>query len=375
MDSGRRGFLHAAAGTALLGAAGGHSKIVLGFDRGELLSEQDRLRLAAFLSDDELWALGHAALAPSGHNTQPWTVQVVERHRWIIGSDRSRWLPAVDPLVRETTLSVGAFLENLIVAAGARGYAVDYKVIGETTFDAQLLDLTLHRDPVAAYPIERLKKRRTVRGGHLSDAIKSADLRFITDGSSGCHYFPRDSGQARYLAEATLEANKRQQLQRDDAQEELANWLRWSRADQARFRNGLTPASMELGVLARWYTGHFYDQASVMTKGFRQIGVKQVAEQVGQGGGWLVIESADSSVASLIETGRKLERLWLKARERAIAIHPMTQALEEAPWSTHVAAESDLRGVPQFILRVGYVRDYPEPVSPRMPVAWFAKAA
>ena len=32
-----------------------------------------------------------------------------------------------------------------------------------------------------------------------------------------------------------------------------------------------------------------------------------------------------------------------------------------------------LKGLtPQFILRVGYVEDYPDPVSPRRPVARFA---
>jgi hypothetical protein len=74
-----------------------------------------------------------ASLAPSGHNTQPWTVRIVGPQHWIIGSDRERWLPAVDPHNREMLLSLGAFLENLIIAAKAHGYAVDLNVIAKSS--------------------------------------------------------------------------------------------------------------------------------------------------------------------------------------------------------------------------------------------------
>jgi hypothetical protein len=102
--------------------------------------------------------------------------------------------------------------------------------------------------------------------------------------------------------------------------------------------------------------------------------VKQVVERVAQGGGWLV-QTGEASVSSLIETGRKFQRMWLKLRERGIAIHPMTQVLEETPRTEDVAKELGVDGTPQFILRIGYVKTYPDPVSPRMPVAWFTSAA
>ncbi len=71
---------------------------------------------------DEKEILFFASLAPSGHNTQPWFVQYLEPYHWIIGNDRHKWLPAVDPMQRETMLSIGAFMQNLDYAAGAFGY-------------------------------------------------------------------------------------------------------------------------------------------------------------------------------------------------------------------------------------------------------------
>ena len=49
------------------------------------------------LDKDEIEMLYLASLAPSSHNTQPWTLRVVEPKHWITGSDKNRWLPAVDP--------------------------------------------------------------------------------------------------------------------------------------------------------------------------------------------------------------------------------------------------------------------------------------
>ena len=58
------------------------------------------------LKPDEKEILFLASLAPSGHNTQPWFVQYLEPYHWIIGNDKSKWLPAVDPTQRETILSI-----------------------------------------------------------------------------------------------------------------------------------------------------------------------------------------------------------------------------------------------------------------------------
>jgi hypothetical protein len=44
----------------------------------------------------------------------------------------------------------------------------------------------------------------------------------------------------------------------------------------------------------------------------------------------------------------------------------MSQVLEESPLKDHVARDLGLSGPVQFILRVGYVTAYPDPVSLRL---------
>jgi len=68
-----------------------------------------------------------------------------------------------------------------------------------------------------------------------------------------------------------------------------------------------------------------------------------------------------------------MQRLFLKVRERNIAIHPMTQILEEPSTRLTLNSSIGMSGKIQFILRTGYLNDYPPPVSLRRPVSWFVR--
>ena len=64
----------------------------------------------------------------------------------------------------------------------------------------------------------------------------------------------------------------------------------------------------------------------------------------------------------------------LLACERNIAIQPMTQYLEEQTGLNQIAANHQASMIPQFLLRVGYLKAYPEPVSLRRTVSWFVRS-
>ena len=58
----------------------------------------------------------YAVLAPSGHNTQPWLFRIAAERLDLL-ADRTRCLPVVDPRDRALTISCGAALEHLAIAA------------------------------------------------------------------------------------------------------------------------------------------------------------------------------------------------------------------------------------------------------------------
>ena len=326
----------------------------------------------AGFSTEESDMLYLASLAPSGHNAQPWTVHVQEPGRWIIGSQQSRWLTQVDPENRELLLSVGAFLENLSLAAGMHGYQLEINVLVQDSHDADLVEVHFMPGALQEDWSNKIIARRTLRSAQKKEALKKEDVHYLVNQEEHIRYYSLDSEQGRYLSEGTLDANKAQAF-REPAQRELSNWIRWSNADEKKYRNGLTPEGMELSGITRWYTKNFFNRQSVLEQSFREETIKKVAEQVDNCGGWLVVTSPSNSIADIIHAGMLLEKIWLKAGEKNIAFHPMTQMLEESPWKDTIREELGIYDQVQFIVRVGYVREYLPPVSLRMPLGNIVK--
>ena len=256
------------------------------------------------LKPDETEILHLASLASSAHNAQPWFVQYLEPYSWIIGNDKSKWLPAVDPTQRETILSIGTFIQNLEYAASAFGYICHWNLLAKTNQDEQVLSVKLNKiESKNPFDTSKIKERRTVRSNFLNDDLKTEDRQYLINSEPEfIHYLPSTSKEGQFINEQTIVAN-RLQTYRDPAQQELANWIRFSTKDAEKYRDGLTTASMEI--------------------------------------------------------------------EKNIAIHPMNQILEESSTRKVLNQSIGLSENIQFILRVGYLKNYPEPVSLRRPVDWF----
>ncbi len=317
--------------------------------------------------------LHYASLAPSGHNSQPWYVRWIDDRKMIIGADPDRRLPAVDPDNREMMLSLGAFVENLSLAAGDMGYEAQVELKARSPLEQEILEVTLRKAKPVPYPLERISLRMTAKHGYRSKEIKKDDVEALTEPLGGrLFYFPPGSEHAQCIKEGTVEAF-RVQTSRDEAQQELVKWLRLSHEAEEEHRDGLTTAGMEIRGLKGWYVRNFTSPDDFMKKSMRKRSVEQTAKLSGQGGGWFVITSTGESVADLIDAGQGFERMALMARERGVAVHPMTQILEEEIGRREITSNHDAGMLPQFILRVGYLDKYPDPVSPRRPVSWFLR--
>lgn len=315
-----------------------------------------------------------ASLAPSGHNTQPWFVRYIEPYHWIIGNDQSKWLPAVDPNQRETILSIGAFIQNLEFAASKEGYSCQFDILAKTNQDENLVEVRLFKTAnIIDYDVEKIKNRRTVRSGYLSDILQKQDLDYVLNNETDfANYIPNTLEENNWLNEQTIVAN-RIQTYRDPAQQELADWIRFSSSEAKKYRDGLTTAGMELNGIPGWILRNTYSQKNVLSKSFREQGLDKVANQVSRSAGWIIITSKDNSVAGLLETGKRFQRIFLKVRDKNIALHPMTQILEEPETKNQVQQSLGISDEIQFLIRTGYVKKYPMPVTLRRPINWFIK--
>ena len=340
------------------------------FERADSLENDTAIQI----TPEERTILQLASLAPSGHNTQPWLIKYLEPFHWIVGNDKSKWLNAVDPTQRETILSIGAFLQNLEYGANSLGYNCQFNLLATSNQEEDIIDVKLikNKSPLK-YETEAIAHRRTVRSNYENDILKKEDLTYILNSETGwVHYIPNNSPQHQWINEQTIEANRIQSY-RDAAQSELADWLRFSSKDAAQHADGLTLAGMEIGGITAWYLRNFYNKNDVMKKSFRDQSIDKTVKQVSQSAGWLLITSKDNSTANLLETGKRLQRIWLKIRDKNIAIHPMTQLIEESPKNLTLNNSIGISDPIQFILRAGYIKNYPEPVSLRRSLDKFIK--
>jgi len=368
----RRSFIGIACGSAFAVGTAAYSFS----DRHSLVRDDIKAAVESvgMLLPDEREILYLASLAPSGHNTQPWFVEYVEPYHWIIANDKTRWLPAVDPTQRETILSIGAFLQNLEYAASSFGYTCTWNLLATTNQDERVMEVKLTKtSSMSDFDVEKIKTRRTVRSNYRRELISTDDLdHIIGSESDGFHYMPAGGKESQFISEQTIEAN-RIQVYRDPAQEELADWIRFSSEAAEKYRDGLTTASMEINGIPGFIVRNFYTRESAMSSDFRDKGIDKVRSQVSRSAGWILLTSKDSSVETLLECGRQLQRLLLRTRERNIAIHPMTQILEERSTQEVLNDSINLNETVQFILRTGYLDQYPQPVSLRRPVGWFLR--
>ncbi len=341
--------------------------------RSELMNIETMPQKTIQIDADTYKILQYASLAPSGHNTQPWFVKMISSTQWIVGSDKARWLSEVDASNREVLLSLGAFIENLVQAANAFGYSVETSVIGKDRFDSEIALLNISKSKAMDIPLKRMITRRTVKSHMLSKELKSSDVNNFKKALEGhLFYFPAGTPHSRHMAKEAVN-NFIIQFNNEKAMAEAANWTRLKDAQIKKYRDGLTPDGMEITGLAGFYVRNVMDKKDVMSRAFIEQGIEKIKKQAGEGAGWIVITSDGNTVKDLIETGRRFQRMALSAREKMIAIHPMTQTLEESQGQKNIKENHSETMIPQFMLRVGYLNQYPDPVTLRRPVDWFVR--
>jgi nitroreductase len=120
--------------------------------------------------------LEYAILAPSAHNTQPWQWQL-DGNQLSILRDYEHSLKESDPTSRETFLSLGAFIENLVVAAGFFGYKAKVFYRALTVHDQLAAEISFEADGTSIRSSERLftgiTKRHTNRGFYHPEPLTS----------------------------------------------------------------------------------------------------------------------------------------------------------------------------------------------------------
>ncbi|MCR5024148.1 MAG: hypothetical protein K6A90_07445 [Lachnospiraceae bacterium] len=305
------------------------------------------------LSEEMQDILFLASLAPSSHNIQSWKAEVYPEKEMIeIKTDRVRSLPQVDPLNRETAISLGCYVETLELAFKAYGYEtkvsiddpqvnVHYNKTGDET-DNALINL--------------IKTRHSDKAVFESNEVIPIILKGYAQKSTGLSFYSFESSEGEAIRELTLNAYIDEAKDQKQAAE-LSDWLRLSDTEAVKKKDGLPAEQLGIFGIKKVMYYAFTDHENAKGGVFVKQGIEQAKAQLGSGTGFIVI-SAPNDFTSLINAGRETVKCWIKLTECRISVHPMSYALELPEYREKLVSALGTDEEPQMLLRTGITDEY-----------------
>jgi hypothetical protein len=336
--------------------------------------------LRALEKDDRLYAFQHAILAPNPHNRQPWVVRLIGDSEAVVTCDLGRRLPVTDPFDRQITIGFGTFLETARIAAAQRGVAIDVQLFPEgepaTRLDERpVAHLTFAKNgAVTADPLfSAITMRRSNKEPY--DTTRAIDPKLLQQVVGQDDLFSADPAMIKALREQILVAISAE-MSTKDAYLESVDLMRIGYKEVSANPDGidLSGPMIEAGIA----TGQISREALAdMGSSSYQFGVDQLNEAYGSVPALIWIKTPGNTRIDQIEAGRQFVRANLRSTQLGLAMHPMSQSLQEyAEVADAYRAVHNLLGAKnderiQMLARIGYGPTVGP--SPRWPLGSFLR--
>jgi hypothetical protein len=292
-----------------------------------------------------------AKLAPSVHNTQPWSFTVTGNTIGI-RADRSRSLPVLDPHGRELTVSCGAAAEFGYLAVRGLGRECTVHLLPETDDPDLLATLEVDGDRAADDDeralIAAIPRRYTDRGEY-DESIVSPELAAILErgvAGHGAWLRPLDHDGDRLTVIEALTSAEAATAADPAYRAELTEWM--------RSQSG--PDGIPVAAL-----GDPAASATVTDVPLRDFGGEDRHPHPGGEGPppavtrdtLLMIGTDGDDPLSWLQSGRAVGWLLLRLTVAGLSAQPLGQVLDVESARTRLAADLGLIGHVQFLLRTG----------------------
>lgn len=337
--------------------------------------KRDDIKTDLSCRSDMYKILYYASLAGSSHNSQPWKVEVYGGDSLKLYADSARKLSVVDKSQRELYISIGAFIENLTIAAVCLGYKaeISYNEFIERENSLIAYIKFIKSDIIKSdFSLTDIEQRTTLRIPFNTDPINKNDIdKLVNIDSSNIHFIPSSSVEGKFIADNEYEAYTKQS-KNEQAKKELADWIRFSNKDALEKLDGLTTAGMGINGFGGFVVRNFYNPEDSKKETFIAKGIEKTKTLTENCGGWIIITNTNDSFINFVYSGMLYERLNLICTKLKIGFHPMNQIIEEEDYEKKINGFLKLNGKIIFAARIGYTDNYSFPVSLRRQVEHFA---
>jgi hypothetical protein len=317
----------------------------------------------------------YARWSPSPHNVQPWQLRVRSEIEADLFYVPARLLPAEDPIGRFLMVALGIFVENLAVAARARGFDVepeyaDVPVLDSTSSSPSLF-ARLRLVPSADgddFDPELIVRRRTSRVAYNGRVVPEpvlAELAEICSPYGNRLVSSSDSELISWVLALNRDALF-EDMTNAKTRREVGSWLRFSEREAARRKDGFSPAC--LGFPGWLLYLFFHYRGFFELPGLRHA-VRRLYFRTMRGTStivWLV--GPFDGPEDWVRSGRLLARLWLALTAAGLYLHPFGSIITNEPANERLRARVEhdpAQGTLWFIMRVGASGEPPR--SARLP--------
>lgn len=334
------------------------------------------------------WILSHAILAPHSHNLQSWRVDLRTPGEITLYCDLARLLPVTDPHGRQIMMSHGTFIELLDIAARERGHRTEVQLFPRGSYGSgpiddrpvariQLIaDPSVPKDPLFAQILQRRTNRNAYDAARPVPAAAWQAMAAAVaphDARSDIRFGHTGTASAEQVARQREIANQawKIELLTPPAMLESFKVMRIGAAEIARHRDGLSVTSPMLQAMTK--VGLFDRSKPLAADSYgARSEIEGFAAKIASTPGFIWMVSRGNRRETQVNAGRAYVRVQLAATAQGLAMHPLSQALQEYPEQAEpYAAIHRLLGAPQpeqtvqMWARVGYAEPVASPAPRR----------
>lgn len=366
----RRSFLKTGAGAAIVVIGAGAAGWAL--TRAPKHAREPWSKAGGSFGDARLDALAYAILAPNPHNMQPWRVQLDGADSLTLYCDLQRLLPQTDPPNRQIAIGFGCFLELLRQAAAEKGFRAEISPFPEgepqPVLDSRPVasvrfvpDTEVRPDPLFAAVLSRRTNRAPFKDQKIDPSAFAKIIAASVDGvvASGAIEGERIE-TLRTLArdawhiEWALDRTRRESIVVTRIGKAEIDAQPWGLS----LSGPLIEAIGALGMLTRENMDRPEKSAYAQSLDFYIRAVDTAA-------GFVWASTATNTRLDQLNAGRAWVRMHQAASLGGVAVHPVSQALQEYPEMApaYDRAHEMLAYAPgatvQMLARIGYAADPP----------------